>query len=61
MGFLVVFAMGCLACYIFLASYERERFPLTEKSEQNDRANKLSLPMRTATTESVSWCGRMKS
>jgi hypothetical protein len=53
--------MGCLACYIFLASYERERFPLTEKSEQNDRANKLSLPMRTATTESVSWCGRMKS
>ena len=61
MGFLVVFAMGCLACYIFLAYYERERFPLTEKSEQNDRANKLSLPMRIATMESISLCVRMRN
>jgi len=37
LGFLIAFAIGWIALYLFLAYYESERVPLTEQSEENKR------------------------
>jgi hypothetical protein len=37
LGFLVAFAVGWIAFYVFLEYYESERVLFTEKSEQNKR------------------------